>query len=184
MQHHGDLETSLLGPVLDDRSCGACTVCCTTLKVDTPEFKKQAGTPCAHLGSHGCNTHALRPHICRTWFCAWRRVASMAEDTRPDRSGLLVFVNFVREPRNCFEGVSITVRMLPGSTAIADGTAGRVLDSLCDQLIPVWFSDGSRQLLVHPENDVAQHVIARTQAPPHLRDEVDAWREHYQVFSQ
>lgn len=103
----------------------------------------------------------------------------MAEDSRPDRSGLLVFVNFAREPRNCFEGISITVRMLPGSTAIADGTAGRVLDSLCDQLLPVWFSDGTRQLLMHPANDVAEHVLAGTQAPPHLRDEVDDWRGRY-----
>ena len=69
--------------------------------------------------------------------------------------------------------------MLPNSTAIADGAAGRVLDSLCDQLVPVWFSDGTRQLLMHPANDVAEHVIAGTEAPPHLRAEVDAWRKRY-----
>lgn len=101
----------------------------------------------------------------------------MTDEARPDRSGLLAFVNFVREPRSCFETVSITVRMLPGSTAIADGMAGRVLDSLCDQLVPVWFSDGSRQLLMHPDADVAQHVIAGTRAPPPLHKEVEAWRE-------
>lgn len=107
----------------------------------------------------------------------------MADDARPDRSGILVFVSLVREPRNCFEGVSITVRMLPGSTAIADGTAGKVLDSLCDRLVPVWFSDGRRQLLMHPDDEVARHVVAGTRPPPHRRDEVDAWRERYGMFS-
>lgn len=105
----------------------------------------------------------------------------MTDELRPDRSGLLVFVSFVREPRNCFEGVSLIVRMLPGSTAIADGTAGRVLDLLRDRLLPFWFSDGSRQLLMHPENDVAQHVIMGTRAPPHLQEEVRAWRGHYKL---
>lgn len=60
----------------------------------------------------------------------------MLDGMRPDRSGLLALVNFVRVPRNCLEAMSIIVRMLPGSTAIADGTAGRVLDSLCDSWSP------------------------------------------------
>ena len=72
-----DLETALLGPVIPDRSCGDCTMCCTILTVDTPDFKKAAGAPCAHLGEQGCSIHAVRPHICRTWFCAWRRVQAM-----------------------------------------------------------------------------------------------------------
>jgi Fe-S-cluster containining protein len=174
-----DLETALWGPVLPDRVCGDCTVCCTTLQVDTPELKKPAETPCVHLGGGGCGIHAVRPSICRTWFCAWRRLAIMAEDMRPDRSGLLVFVSFAREPKNCFERVAITVRLLPGSTAIADGTAGRVLDSVCDQLTPVWFSDGATKLLMHPADDVARHVLEGTPAPPLLREEVAAWRERY-----
>lgn len=177
-----DVETSLLGPVLPDRACGACTVCCTTLKVDSPDFKKPAETPCAMLGAQGCSIHAVRPEICRTWFCAWRRVADLPEEARPDRSGLLVSLNFNREPRNCLEGVSINVRMLAGSTAIADGMAARVLDRLCDQLVPVWFSDGSKKMLMHPENDVAEHVISGRPAPAHLRAEVQAWRSRYGVF--
>ncbi|MFS0772039.1 YkgJ family cysteine cluster protein [Sphingomonas sp. 1P08PE] len=183
MQTDTDLETSLLGPVLDGRSCGDCTVCCTVLKVDAPEFRKPAGTPCTHLGAAGCRIHAVRPRICRTWFCAWRRVARLPDDARPDRSGLLVSLNFVREPRNCFEGVSINVRSLPGSRAIENGMAATVLDSLCDQLIPVWFSDGSKKMLMHPDNEVAGHVVSGDSAPAHLHDEVDAWRRHYGLFA-
>lgn len=177
-----NVERSLLGPLLDGRNCGECTICCTTLKVDTPDFKKPAGTPCVHVGAGGCAIHAVRPQICRTWYCGWRRAAALPDAARPDRSGLLVSVNYVREPRNCLEGVSINVRLLPGSNAIEDGMAAAVLDTLCERMVPVWFSDGSRKMLMHPTNDVAQHVIAGTEPPAHLRAEVDAWRERYAMF--
>ena len=177
------METILLGPVLADRTCGDCTACCTVLTVDTPDFKKPAETPCIHLASHGCGIHAVRPHICRTWFCAWRRIAGMPDEARPDRSGILVSLDFVREPRNCFEGVSIIVRTLAGSDAIKSGMAGTILDSLCDRLVPVWFSDGSRKMLMHPDSEVAGLVISGDTPPAHLKDEVAAWRERYGVFT-
>jgi hypothetical protein len=177
-----DLETTLLGPILPDRSCGDCTACCTELTVDTPEFAKPAGTPCVHLSGQGCGIHAVRPRICRTWFCAWRRVASLPDDARPDRSGLLVSLNFVSQPQNCLEGVSINVRVLAGSDAIANGMAAIVLDNVCDQLIPVWFSDGSKKMLMHPDSDVARFVLSGDPAPAHLQGEVAAWRERYGVF--
>lgn len=183
MQTETDLETILIGPVVAGRTCGNCTVCCTVLKVDAPDFKKPAGTPCAYLDSHGCGIHAARPGICRTWFCAWRRVAGMPDEARPDRSGLLVSLNFVREPQNCFEGVSINIRALAGSDAIAQGMAALVLDSLCDRLVPVWFSKGSKKMLMHPENDVAALVISGNPASAYLQDEVMAWRERYGIFA-
>ena len=183
MHTETDLETILLGPVLADRACGDCTACCTVLTVDTPDFAKPAGTPCVHLSEQGCGIHAIRPHICRTWFCAWRRVARLPEDARPDRSGLLVSLNFVREPQNCFEGVSINVRALAGSDAIANGMAATVLDSLCDQLVPVWFSDGTKKMLMHPDDEIARLVLSGDAAPAHLQHEVEAWRARYSVFT-
>lgn len=183
MQSGTDLETMLLGPVLADRACGDCGACCTVLTVDSPDFKKPAGTPCTHLTSQGCSIHAVRPDICRTWFCAWRRVADMPDEARPDRSGLLVSLNFEREPRNCFEGVSINVRALADTDAIDKGIAATIFDSLCDRLVPVWFSDGSRKMLMYPENDVAHAVLSGEPAPAHLEEEVAAWRERYGVFA-
>ena len=181
-QPQADLETTLLGPILPDRECGDCTACCTELTVNTPEFAKPAGAPCVHLSGQGCGIHAVRPRICRTWFCAWRRVASLPDEARPDRSGLLVSLNFVSQPQNCLEGVSINVRVLAGSDAIANGMAAIVLDNVCDQLVPVWFSDGSKKMLMHPDSDVARFVLAGEPAPAHLQYEVAAWRERYGVF--
>lgn len=177
-----DLETTLLGPVLADRGCGDCTACCTVLTVDTPDFKKPPETPCIHLSAHGCGIHAVRPDICRTWFCVWRRIAELPDWARPDRSGLLVSLNFVKEPRNCLEGVSINIRAIEGGGSIDKAMASAILDVLCDRLIPVWFSDGSRKMLMHPENDVATLVISGGPAPAHLRAEVAAWRERYGMF--
>lgn len=107
----------------------------------------------------------------------------MPDEARPDRSGLLVSLNFVREPRNCFEGVSIHVRMLPGSDALKSGAAKTILDSLCDRLVPVWFSDGSKKMLMHPDNEVARLVMSGDPAPAPLEHEVAAWRERYIVFA-
>lgn len=107
----------------------------------------------------------------------------MPDEARPDRSGLLVSLNFVREPRNRFEAVSINIRKLAGSNAIESGMAASVLDILCDQLVPVWFSDGSKKMLMHPDNDVASLVLGGGDAPAHLQTEVNAWRERYAIFS-
>lgn len=106
----------------------------------------------------------------------------MPDEARPDRSGLLVSLDFVREPRNCFEGISIMVRLLPGSEAIENGMAGAMLDRLCDGSVPVWFTDGSKKMLMHPDNDVAGFVLSGEVAPIHLRAEVAAWRERYAAF--
>ncbi|MFA5966579.1 MAG: YkgJ family cysteine cluster protein [Sphingomonas sp.] len=184
MQTEPDLETMLLGPILPDRGCGDCSACCTVLTVDTADFKKPAETPCTHLAAQGCGVHAVRPAICRSWFCGWRRVADLPDEARPDRSGLLVSLNFVREPRNCFEGVSINVRTVTAGQAIDKGIAGKILDVLCDRLVPVWISDGSKKMLMHPENDVASLVISGEAAPADLRDEVAAWRARYGVFAK
>jgi hypothetical protein len=61
--------------------------------------------------------------------------------------------------------------------------AATILDSLCDQLVPVWFSDGARKMLMHPDNEVASLVLSGDAAPAHLQDEVAAWRERYGVFA-
>ncbi len=184
METEATLETQLLGPVLADRACGDCVACCVELTVDTPEFQKPGGTPCRHLTTQGCGIHAERPHICRTWFCAWRRVAALPEAARPDRSGLLVSLNFERAPRNCFEGVAIVVRALAGAQAIDKAMAATVFDALCDQLVPVWFSDGSQKMLMHPDGDVAELVLSGAPAPAHLHSEVAAWRDRYGVFAE
>ncbi|WP_454885954.1 YkgJ family cysteine cluster protein [Sphingomonas oryzagri] len=177
-----DLETALLGAVAPGRDCGGCAVCCDILKIDTPDLRKAAAERCVHRSAEGCGIHATRPDICRAWFCGWRRNADMPDAARPDRSGLLVSLDFVREPRNCLEGVAIVVRSLDGAAPFRTDLAEEIVDRLCDQLVPVWLHDGSNKVLVHPESDVARHVIGDESPPAHLRAEVAAWRTRYGMF--
>lgn len=74
------------------RACGACTLCCTVLRVDA--LRKLGGVPCRHLRESpegGCSIHATRPRICRAYRCLWLQ-GGLEEADRPDRLGALVDV--------------------------------------------------------------------------------------------
>jgi len=58
--------------------------------VDTPEFQKLPGKPCAHLCAQGCAIHETRFPVCRAYHCGWRYLAGLPDDWRPDKSGVLV----------------------------------------------------------------------------------------------
>lgn len=177
-----DLEHALLGPLVAGRECGDCVACCAVLKIDTPALSKPADTLCRHNTGQGCSIHATRPEICRTWFCAWRRTASMPDAARPDLSGLLVSLDFNRNPRNCLEGISILVRSLRGEDALAEPLARRLVEQMSSQLVPVWISDGASKTLVHPRHEIAAPVISGEAPAARLRPEVEAWRARYDVF--
>ena len=74
------------------RDCGACSLCCTLLRVD--ELSKRGGVDCLHQRPEGgCGIYAERPGICRAYRCAWLQ-GRFAEADRPDRLGaVLDFVN-------------------------------------------------------------------------------------------
>lgn len=73
------------------RSCGACSLCCTLLRVD--ELAKLGGRPCRHqqVGNPGgaCGIHARRPEVCRAYRCLWLR-GSLRDADRPDRLGAVL----------------------------------------------------------------------------------------------
>jgi len=71
------------------RSCGDCTVCCIVPGIDTNEAQKDTNAACRNLSGGGCAIYAQRPGACRTFHCAWRQLAGLDDDWRPDRSGVL-----------------------------------------------------------------------------------------------
>jgi len=97
------------GPVAEpSRACGACSLCCTLLRVD--ELAKLGGTPCVHQRRKaaerprsepeasevrapaepgGCQIHPRRPAICRRYRCLWLQGALEPGD-RPDRLGAVL----------------------------------------------------------------------------------------------
>ncbi len=84
--------------------CGACTLCCTVMKVTAPDFVKPAHAPCAHCTSRGCGIYPDRPESCATFQCWWlgsQRTAGHPElghlalpsAMRPDRTGVVLDMN-------------------------------------------------------------------------------------------
>jgi hypothetical protein len=70
------------------RSCGACSLCCTVLRVD--ELAKLGGTPCLHQRAEGgCAIHPRRPAICRRYRCLWLQ-GGLDPGDRPDRLGAVL----------------------------------------------------------------------------------------------
>ena len=74
------------------RECGACTVCCTVPTINKPEIQKVSGATCRHCTGAGCAIYETRPPICRSYYCAWRTVEIFDDSWRPDRSGVMPYV--------------------------------------------------------------------------------------------
>jgi hypothetical protein len=71
-----------------ERACGACSLCCTVLRVD--ELAKLGGTRCVHQRAEGgCAIHARRPAICRGYRCLWL-TGALEDGDRPDRLGAVL----------------------------------------------------------------------------------------------
>jgi hypothetical protein len=78
--------------LVEGRSCGDCTVCCTWPTIDKPEIQKKSGATCKHCTATGCGIYETRYPICRDYYCAWRCLEMFGEDWRPDRSGVFPYV--------------------------------------------------------------------------------------------
>src|SRR5215475_5577523 len=93
----------MFGPPLADKPCGDCIACCVVPVIDTPELKKPEGEVCPNCTGHGCAIYDTRPEVCRTFNCAWKRIASMPLETRPDKLGVMISLERHLPPRNVFE---------------------------------------------------------------------------------
>lgn len=77
--------------VIGGRQCGACTVCCTILPIDTKELKKTANLLCQHCNEgQGCRIYDTRPVVCRGFYCEWRLDPQIPATWRPEKSGIFV----------------------------------------------------------------------------------------------
>jgi hypothetical protein len=102
-----------------DRSCGACTVCCTALAIETPELRKQPGVTCSHCAAQGCAIYETRFPICRSYFCGWFGLPELDDSWRPDRSGILISRRDDGIPPGYPAGEGIEFLLLAGEEALA-----------------------------------------------------------------
>ena len=77
--------------LVSGRECGECTACCIHLHIEDESFIKPGDQACTHMvAKGGCKIYANRPSVCQDWHCAWRFMAQLGEEWRPDRSGVLL----------------------------------------------------------------------------------------------
>jgi len=95
------------GPLVPERECGECQACCVAMSIDYPDIQKMPGSPCRHSLKGGCDIYDGRPHVCRVFFCGWRRLTSIPADWRPDRSGILVIGETNHQPQ--FKALALTL---------------------------------------------------------------------------
>ena len=93
------------GIVVQDRACGSCALCCKVLSV--ADFDKPAGKWCSHCKpGHGCGIHAVRPVVCRGFYCEWMISKGLGPEWKPERA------KFVLSKTN--DGRRLTAHVDPG----------------------------------------------------------------------
>ena len=142
---------------LDKRRCDSCTVCCTELKIETPQFRKPANTACRHLCATGCGIYENRPSVCRQFLCGWRLFAELTDDWRPDVSGVLVMRKAPGELppawRSADYGVELAIT--GGEAAVTRPGFAEFAASLLARNTPVFLSAASPSTLLNEHVDCA-----------------------------
>ncbi len=78
------------------RACGACTACCVEPAITVEGFEKLPGVACPHCTTGlGCAIYDRRPQVCRTYHCLWRSLPYLADEWRPDLSGIMMVLTDV-----------------------------------------------------------------------------------------
>jgi hypothetical protein len=174
-------EERVLGPLVEGRACGECIACCVEIEIDDPQLSKPAGTACVHCHSRGCAIYDARPAACRTWFCAWRRLADLPEHLRPDRCGLMACLMERPGDANPLLRLYIVVQWLDGRPVSRSAEADELLARLRRIGLPVWVGSGNRIALHFPREAVALHLINGTEPQGDVAGEVAFWRSRLSV---
>lgn len=101
-------------PLVEDRQCGECRLCCKLLAVGKPgeDFQKAAGKWCEHACSTGCAIQETKPEVCTEYQCIWLR-GIFADRDRPERSKIVVSLEYADGPTYTEDG-----RVIAGSDAV------------------------------------------------------------------
>lgn len=71
------------------RTCGTCSACCNVYPV--PDLDKAEHVWCVHYREGvGCGQHAVRPQVCRDFFCLWITDRSLDDAWKPDVCGFVL----------------------------------------------------------------------------------------------
>ena len=181
-----DLGELVFGPLVADRTCGDCVVCCWIPEIKSEGLTKPAGTLCRHSTGQGCGIYPSRPMACRSWHCLWRRLARLGDELRPDLSGLLITLERGAPARSVFEDLFVRIRAFDGPLSAQSRLARRTIETFAQlELLPVWLSWAGHDELVFPTPDLADAIL-RPNLTPHrkLVPQALAWQKRFEVRGQ
>lgn len=77
--------------VLEGRSCGSCTACCSFPPIHADTLQKPANTLCPHCAEgQGCTVYDVRPQVCRGFYCGYFFLPELGPEWHPSRSGVVI----------------------------------------------------------------------------------------------
>lgn len=168
--------------LVSNRECGECMVCCQYLSISAPGLNKPADVLCGNcIINRGCSIYDTRPNVCRTWHCLWRRMESLPDALRPDRSNVIFSLKVSFEPRHVFENAYVVCMALTDPSVFDTPIVSASIDQfIADGSLPVWLSHGGGKSLVWPDKELAEAISlpSMTQAL-HRIPEGKAWLERF-----
>jgi hypothetical protein len=160
------------------RACGSCTACCKISSIDVPSLRKPAGIMCPNCTGTNCSIYDTRPEPCRTFFCLWRKVATMPDALRPDRIGVMFTIESIAAPQNPFERQFVIWRALNALADFDTPGARQALQVFMERGdLPIWLSFQQQRRLLHPYPALRDAILRPGDPPPELAADVRLWRE-------
>lgn len=152
--------------LVEGRACGSCTVCCTALKIDEPDFKKLSGVTCSHcVNGVGCSIYDRRPNVCQAWHCGWRRYPWLSAEMWPQQSGILVRVRRVPEGAPPGTKPGLTFQVLTSQLALYETRVCNAVGTAILNAIPTYLGvsapAGFEGRLVYL-NDILEDALRRS----------------------
>lgn len=74
------------------RSCGDCTLCCTSILKSSDSL---TNAKCEHVCMTGCAIYTNRPDACASYTCGWLD-GLLKEEHRPDKTGIVFEYSILR----------------------------------------------------------------------------------------
>jgi hypothetical protein len=175
----------IFGPTREDRPCGDCIACCQALNIDEPELVKPQGALCPNCTGSGCSIYETRPQVCRSWNCAWKRIVSMPDDTRPDAMGVLFTVDRHLPPRNLFENLYIIAVASRSEADLGSSLTRDAISMFLEGPLPIFVQWEGMKTLVHPEPVLADAIMnPKGVTNPKLAEAARQWLERYAPFAR
>jgi len=149
----------VMGAAKQGRSCGECVACCQVLNIDQPDMLKPAGQMCLHCTGAGCGVYAVRPNVCREWDCAYKRIASMPPETRPDKLGVLFTIDRQAKPQSPFDRLYFVALAIKDAKALYSKDTLNVAYMLANGPLPIFLSAADKRERVYPREALAAAIL-------------------------